>query len=206
MGRRDDPTEERAFAEVLAVLAGGPRPALDAGSDKVLRTVLGLGGTDTAISCDALVVHPVESPRRRGHPFFRRFGPPMVGALLERAGASRVTGPSVMGIPASEISAEAGGRGWRCDACRVWIAPTAASVTIFVRPTSDSAAQICVQSAPASGPLALPEPAPAWEPRLVFRDFAVPRVCAHCAAPATRFRDLGSALVCARCARSFPAP
>jgi hypothetical protein len=161
--------DERAFDRLWAILAGRRLFApLDGGSSKMLRSLVRGSGTDSVITRDRFVVS-FES-RRTVLPasYPRSFAPRVLNELLSRARASRVTEPTLIGLPAREVGVAANpvrsdGSSYPAypalvyDSKLVWIVPSTDVVKVVVRNAAESVPWPYVRDIPSEGPLALPE-------------------------------------------------
>jgi len=209
-----------AFEVVQEVLAGRRVPA-EPGDAKLTHHFLEPPASDIRIDVRGIEQRRRDAPRPAR--YFRDAGPVAVGHLMDRAGLTRITEPTVAAIRSAPIwivTAEAlrdqEGWGWSTvappagwpsekrtppDHCG-WFIPGPDALQILLR------AQLELPPAPrpipTEGPFAA-VPLPPWSAaeQARYRDEDPPRRCPHCQQSATRFRVVGDVLICAACGRSF---
>lgn len=183
--------------ELVGEVLSGRRGPVGAGEAKVLRALM--DGHNSDVRIDAITIERRSGAQISPDRHFGFLAPFTVGHLLDRAGITRLDGPTVAGIPKGPIP-HLGTFAETRDLC-VWFLPEPNELRILLRVRSELPP--VPQPIPPDGPFALPPPVPSFVAPKRFREEATPRACPCCGKEGTRFRDLGDRLVCPACGRSF---
>lgn len=173
----------------------------------MLRLMFEACGTDTTISQHTFSVHYGFQRGRSASGYYRRLAPPAVSAILSKAAVTSVIERCVLGIPGESVPVAGDFPEWEHKAKLVWVLPDEHQVRVLVRNAIEPLGAPFRRDVPASGSLAIPEPATApLRACPAYVEFSDPRTCPRCEHASVRYRQVAGALICLRCSRSFTAP